>query len=269
MVESKDNSNLIARTTHLSEQSNTHNHNHHHIIFGLKGHAEFEIDGQGGYVQEGVGCIVPSNVSHSFFGSAKNKLLILDLTSNLPLLELESALRSHYLDLILNSAKYFQFDQTMVALINALAHELTVMQNDNSASIAIGQCLLRSLYHRLSGDIEVEEVNQIRDRIDLSRIKRYIYANLSGKIQTADLARLCNLSESHFYQKFKESLGISPYQYVLNERISCASMMLSDSSKSITEICFTLGFSSPSAFTNVFRQKTGMSPSQHRRTNRT
>jgi AraC-like DNA-binding protein len=266
MLSNQDNSNLIARTKHLSEQSNTHSHSHHHIIFGLKGHAEFEISGQGGYVQEGVGCIVPSEVSHSFFGNAKNKLLILDLTNNLPLLELESALRSHYLDLILNSPKYFQFDQKMVILINALSNELDIMKNDSSASIAIGQCLLRSLYYRLSGDIEIEEVHQVRDRIDLSRIKRYIYGNLNGKIQSADLARLCNLSESHFYQKFKESVGISPYQYILTERIGSASKMLEDTGKSITEICFTLGFSSQSAFTNAFHQKIGMSPSQYRKT---
>jgi len=266
MVTQQGNSNLIARTTHLSAQPNTHKHDHHHIIFGLKGHAEFKIDGQSGYIQQGVGCIVPSNVSHSFFGNEKNKLLILDLTSNLPLLELESALRSHYLDLILNSPKYFQFDQIMVTLINALSNELDIMLNDNSASIAIGQCLLRSLYYRLSGDIEIEEVHQVRDRIDLSRIKRYIYGNLGEKIQTADLARLCNLSESHFYQKFKESAGISPYQYILNERIQSAAKMLENSGKSITEICFTLGFSSQSAFTNAFHQKMGMSPSQYRQT---
>ncbi|MGH1543026.1 MAG: AraC family transcriptional regulator [Arenicella sp.] len=260
----QEQNNIVARITHLAEEPNAHSHLHHQIIFGLKGHAEFEISGIGGYVQKGVGCIVPSNHNHSFFGNRENKILILDITKNLPLLELETAFTNNALDSILDSPKYFQFDQRMHALLAALSNELETMVEDSAAPSIVGQCLLHSLYHRLRGEISVEEVSNVRNRIDLSRIKRYIYGNLAGKIQTADLARLCNLSESHFYQKFRESIGISPYQYVIDERIKAASTMIAESNKSITEICFTLGFSSQSAFTNVFRKKTGMSPTEFR-----
>ncbi len=257
-------SNIIARLTHLSEQPNRHSHTHHQIIFGIKGFAEFEISGQSGFIQKGVGCIVPSNHTHSFFGNKENKILILDITHNLPLVELETAFSSNALVPLLDSPKYFQFDHRLNTLLLALADELESLVEDDAAPSVIGQCLLHSLYHRLRGEISVEEVSAARDRIDLSRIKRYIYGNLAEKIQTADLARLCNLSESHFYQKFRESLGISPYQYVIDERINAACSLLKDTDKSITEICFTLGFSSQSAFTNLFRKKMGLSPTAYR-----
>ncbi len=260
--------NIIARILHLEEKPNTHSHLHHQIIFGLTGHAEFEISGISGYLQKGIGCIVPSNHKHSFYGNRENKILLLDMTPNIALLELETAFTSNTLDNILDSPKYFQFDQRMHALLEALANELETIDTNSSSSSVIGQCLLHSLYHRLRSEISVEEVSLVRERIDLSRIKRYIYGNLSGKIHTADLARLCNLSESHFYQKFRESIGISPYQYVIEERIKAASSMISETNKSITEICFTLGFSSQSAFTNVFRKKTGMSPTEFRKQNK-
>jgi AraC-like DNA-binding protein len=258
------NNNIIARVIHLSEKKNTHSHLHHQIVFGLKGHAEFEISGKGGYIQKGVGCIVPSNHYHSFFGNQENKILILDITNNLPLLELEAAFSSNALDAILDSPKYFQFDQTMHALITSMSKELSVMQNDSAAPNIVGQCLLHSLYHRLKSKITVEEVGSVHDRIDLSRIKRYIYGSLADKIQTADLARLCNLSESHFYNKFRQSVGMSPYQYVIEERIKAACAMLEEPKKTITEICYTLGFSSQSAFTNLFRKKVGLSPTEFR-----
>jgi AraC-like DNA-binding protein len=258
------NNNIVARVKHLSEKPNTHSHLHHQIIFGLKGYAEFEISGKRGYIQKGVGCIVPSNHYHSFFGNRENIILILDITNNLPLLELEAAFSSNALDSILDSPKYFQFDQTMHALIASLSDELSVMKNDNAAPNIVGQCLLHSLYHRLKGEISVEEVGSVHARIDLSRIKRYIYGNLADKIQTADLARLCNLSESHFYHKFRESIGMSPYQYVIDERIKAACAMLKEPKKTITEICYTLGFSSQSAFTNLFRKKVGLSPTAYR-----
>lgn len=260
----QEQNNIIARTMHLSELPNRHSHTHHQIIFGIHGHAEFEISGQKGFIQKGVGCIVPSNHIHTFFGNALNRIFILDITRNIPLLELETAFASHALDSLFDTPKYFQFDQRLTAMLVLLAEELEAMSEDDAAPSIIGQCLLHSLHHRLRSDIRVEEVGSKADRIDLSRIKRYIYGNLSEKIQTSDLARLCNISESHFYHKFRESIGMSPYQYVMNERVNAACAMLDEGSKSITEICFTLGFSSQSAFTNLFNKKMGMSPSAYR-----
>lgn len=260
-----DKNNITARVTHLSEIPNRHSHLHHQIIFGIEGHAEFEISGKTGFIQKGVGCIVPSNLPHSFFGNSENRILILDITNNLALLELETAFVSNTLPPLLDSPKYFQFDHRMITLLATLTEELDAMGNDKAAPNIIGQCLLHSLYHRLRGEISIEEVGQSRDRIDLSRIKRYIYGNLSEKIQTADLARLCNLSESHFYQKFRESIGVSPYQYVIDERINAACTMLKETNKPIVEICYTLGLSSQSAFTNLFRKKMGVSPTAYRK----
>ena len=263
----QEKNNIIARVLQLSGRSKTHKHKHHQIVFGLIGHAEFEISGYSGFIQKGVGCIVPSNHSHSFYGDSENLILILDISDNLALLELETAFSNNALDSILDTPKYFQYGQRMQQLLTSLASELDLMKDHDAAPSVVGQCLLHSLYYRLRGEIKVEEVARVRDRIDLSRIKRYIYGNLSGKIQTSDLARLCNLSESHFYFKFKKSIGISPYQYVIDERIKAACAMLEDSSRSITEICFTLGFSSQSAFTNLFQKKKGMSPSAYRQKN--
>lgn len=259
-----DLNNIDARIVHLSEQPHSHDHLHHQIIFGLTGHAEFDIAGISGFIQKGVGCIVPSSNAHTFFGNQENQLVILDITENIGLFELESAFTHNVLDSILDSPKYFQFGQEMQAILEVLGRELNTVKNNKPATNAIAQCLLHSLYHRLRGDIRVEEVQHSRDRIDLVRIKRYIHGHIGAKIQTADLARLCNLSESHFYQKFRENTGISPYQFVIDERIKVASKMLVESDKTITEICFSLGFSSQSAFTNVFRKKTAMSPSQYR-----
>lgn len=256
--------NIVARITHLESMPRTHSHPHHQIVFGLTGHAEFEISELRGYVQKYIGCIVPSNHNHSFFGNKENKMLVLDITNNLPLLEFETSFCNNAWEGLLDSPKYFQYDQEMHALLLALAAELEAMVDDKAAPSVVGQCLLHSLYHRLKGEANVEAVKDVRNRVDLSRIKRYIYGNLSGKITTGDLARLCNLSESHFYQKFKESVGVSPYQYVIDERIKASSSMIIETKKSITEICFTLGFSSQSAFTNLFRKKTGMSPTEFR-----
>ncbi len=99
--------NIIARVLQLSGRSITHSHKHHQIVFGLIGHAEFEISGYSGFIQKGVGCIVPSNHSHSFYGDNENLLLIQDISDNLALLELESAFSSNALDSILDTPKCF------------------------------------------------------------------------------------------------------------------------------------------------------------------
>jgi transcriptional regulator GlxA family with amidase domain len=51
------------------------------------------------------------------------------------------------------------------------------------------------------------------------------------------------LSQFHFIRAFKHSVGLSPYQYVLSERISVAKEMLSESDLSIADVALAVGFS--------------------------
>jgi len=92
----------------------------------------------------------------------------------------------------------------------------------------------------------------------------YIRANLTDNISVAELARLVQMSPSHFSRVFSAAFGVTPYRFVMNERIEGAKDMLASTKLSASEISSAYGFASQSHFTKVFRQFTGVTPKQYK-----
>ena len=77
-------------------------------------------------------------------------------------------------------------------------------------------------------------------------------------------AEVAKMSESGFYQHFKEWAGVSPNEYRTNMRISAAKSMLRNSAISVREIAEQVGFSDPYYFSRCFRKAVGCSPRAYR-----
>lgn len=103
--------------------------------------------------------------------------------------------------------------------------------------------------------------------LQLKRIKEFVDAHISRGIAISELASLVGLSPFHFIRAFKRSVGLSPYQYVLSERISLAKEMLSRRDLSIADVALAVGFSDASQLNRVFLKLTGITPSGFRREN--
>ncbi|MCK1346358.1 AraC family transcriptional regulator [Bradyrhizobium sp. CW11] len=103
--------------------------------------------------------------------------------------------------------------------------------------------------------------------LQLKRIKEFVDAHISKGIAISELASLVGLSPFHFIRAFKRSVGLSPYQYVLSERIGLAKEMLSRRDLSIADVALAVGFSDASQLNRVFVKLTGITPSVFRREN--
>ena len=99
----------------------------------------------------------------------------------------------------------------------------------------------------------------------LKRVLEYIDANLQKNIRLATLAGIANISLYHFAKLFRRTMGVSPHQYVLEQRIHRAKQMLREKRASVLDISLSLGFEHPNNFARAFRRLTGGSPSQFRR----
>jgi AraC family transcriptional regulator len=98
----------------------------------------------------------------------------------------------------------------------------------------------------------------------LMRVLEYIDAHLDSDIKLMDLAALLDMSQFHFSHVFKQSMGIPPYQYLLQQRIERAKLLLKQTELSIVEIALDCGFNSHSHLSKQFRQFTGMTPTAYR-----
>lgn len=96
----------------------------------------------------------------------------------------------------------------------------------------------------------------------LAAIQAHVFENLSGKISIDALANIAGMSSSQFRSSFKAQLRKTPYQYVLDTRVSKARGMLATTRLSCSKIAFDCGFSSQSHMTDVFRQRLGKTPRQ-------
>jgi AraC family transcriptional regulator len=97
--------------------------------------------------------------------------------------------------------------------------------------------------------------------LQLKEVIEYIHEHLSEELSLVDLADRLNLSPFHFARLFKNSLAISPHQYVMQNRIERAKKLIAVSAKpNITEIGLQVGFFDGAHFTKVFKRVVGIAP---------
>jgi AraC family transcriptional regulator len=105
--------------------------------------------------------------------------------------------------------------------------------------------------HMYEGGLPQHQLRQVLD---------YINDHLDGDIKLADLAALLGMSQFHFSYLFKRSMGTTPYQYLLRQRVERAKQLLKQTERSIMDIALECGFSSHSHLSKQFRQLTGITP---------
>ena len=96
------------------------------------------------------------------------------------------------------------------------------------------------------------------------RLNEYIQANLSQNITLSEMAQVLNMSTSHLTKLFKQSQGMSLYQYVIYCRIARAKQLLKHQKIAIAEIATEVGFADQSHFTHHFKRHVGMTPKAFR-----
>lgn len=98
----------------------------------------------------------------------------------------------------------------------------------------------------------------------MRRAIKYLHDNLSETIRLKQMASLSGLSENKFSIQFKQFTGFTFKTYLNQLRLDQACSLLSNSSDSITDICYKVGFNDYSHFSRDFKKQTGLSPRDYR-----
>ncbi len=101
----------------------------------------------------------------------------------------------------------------------------------------------------------------------IRRAVKFIECHYCEQISLQDIAAAACLSPYHFCRLFKRWLGVSCMKYLTNVRIGKAKQLLQNTSQSITEICFDIGFNDLTHFERVFKMQVGLTPSAYRKEN--
>lgn len=97
----------------------------------------------------------------------------------------------------------------------------------------------------------------------ITPILNYIHNNLDTDLKIAALAEKLELSSPHFCRLFKQTTGLSPYRYILLQRIELAKQLLASKNLNLSDIALRCGFYDQSHFNLQFRNHTGMTPKDY------
>jgi AraC family transcriptional regulator len=161
---------------------------------------------------------------------------------------------------------YFK-DNTLKATLQKLQSVMDASGLDDHAyAETLGLLLLWELRH--VAKVKPSQLKPARGGLtaaQLRRVKELIDAQISTDVTISDLAVVAELSQFHFIRAFKESVGLSPYQYILSERVRRAKELLSKGDLPVSDVALAAGFHNAYQMNRVFRKLVGLTPTALRR----
>ncbi len=100
----------------------------------------------------------------------------------------------------------------------------------------------------------------------VGKAQRDILDNLFSPLSLSVVAESLGVSPAHLARCFRKETGLTVNAYITQQKIDAAKSLLRSTNRDVHEISDALSFSSPAYFGKVFRQQTGMTPTQFRKT---
>lgn len=175
---------------------------------------------------------------------------------------LEAASYTPFALVFQSSDLYVRFDTEENRILLTLGELSNELQSRETANRRIVSLLFETLL------IKLERAVQAHGRATgpsyVSAAKQYIRENLSADITVQSVANHIGIHRSYLMRIFRQQTRMSVNQYINRMRVTQATVLLSGSDLSITEIAFHVGFNSRQNFYVVFEKLIGCSPSKYR-----
>ncbi len=132
------------------------------------------------------------------------------------------------------------------------------------------QQMASSMVLHLLGEVYYRGINFILDEDTLTankinEAKLILKENLDKTITAQEVSERINVSYSWLRQMFKKHTGVSPIQYYLQQKHLLAKELLSTTNQTISEVAYQLNYENVSQFSNFFKEREGVSPTNFRK----
>ncbi|MFC0777202.1 AraC family transcriptional regulator N-terminal domain-containing protein [Flavobacterium sp. HJSW_4] len=164
----------------------------------------------------------------------------------------------------LNYQNYFFYNNVeMAATINKLIKECmsTSITKDIFADLTLKELLIRIIQTQTVKSLD--EGKAFENNNPIKEVTEYIKQNLKENMSLKTLSEKACMSTTSFYRFFKRELGMSPIEYILNEKIKCAKNLLRNPTLQINEVCYLAGFEDANYFIRLFKKYEGITPKQY------
>jgi AraC family transcriptional regulator len=202
--------------------------------------------------------IVPAFVNHTLAWSHKAEFMMLCIEPDLFTQSLHEITNFNTVDLV---PQFTKPDPLIHQIGLALKIDLeTGASASRLYTDAISNALLMHLFQFYSAHKDISEYSGKLTKIQLAQVVNYIHEYLDRDISLSELAEIVQMGSRHFSRLFKQSTGMSPYQYLIKCRVDKAKELLQQKDSSISQTAQAVGFANQSHLSRHFKQWTGVSP---------
>lgn len=128
--------------------------------------------------------------------------------------------------------------------------------------------LLCEIWYLILTNVKAEQRGDVAHlKLKQERIQNmltYIHENYAGQITIENIAHAAHISVSECTRRFREYTGLSPYEYLIQYRISESCTALIKTNQSVAWIAESVGFQDASYFIQTFKKRTGTTPFKYR-----
>lgn len=197
--------------------------------------------------------VTPAGVKSGWKWHAKSKVIVITLEPE----KLEKFAQAE-LGILLTNEQLKNIPQFIDADITQAGIMLMQALNSGVGSAVMFESFARIFLVKLIQKYGLERTEELAFTQSFTakhykRVLDYVAENFSQNIVLEDMAREAGLSPFHFARLFKQTIGDSPYQFVMSYRVEQAKDMLGKTDLALIEIAQCCGFSDQAHFSRVFK----------------
>lgn len=160
---------------------------------------------------------------------------------------------------------HFANDNEVTSLINKLIRVCSGTDKTKNifADLNLKELLIRLVQSQHLQQVAIESDSQ-HNQSRLHYVLNYIHEHLTEKIAVDALSRKAYLSRNVFFKWFREQFGITPLDYINNERIKLAKQLLAKPNHKVNTVSSMCGFSDVNYFVRLFKKSEGITPKAYK-----